>query len=351
MKRYIFLALLCVLSAQSFCIGHHGFVSIAGGLCFGNESDNVFISGSAGYALDIFYKDVFSDSSDENKTKYFISPFVECQFLGETSDKQGEIGDILLGTGIDFYYARPKISYSLLHQEWIISSFGGVKTGTSFNEKGTLGWNIGIGLDVGYHLKREFWDVSVPFSVMLILDTSRRKRYEAYNAEQAIEAQKRYEERMQEERQTRETALAAYTNARDSKSVSRMANYIEEWSRTRYFVEQSYTDIARFLTNNENAVLKEFSKVVNPYSFDEQTVYYAKNNLSVQQWVGNGSFLARLLSSYDMIFIRKAYNVKAIQKYIKSPYLKYVGTYEYVAVSGAQVIVPMFDLLYMPYSY
>ena len=74
------------------------------------------------------------------------------------------------------------------------------------------------------------------------------------------------------------------------------------------------------------------------------------------QWITESSFIAETYNknyNKQIIHIRNAYsfnnenkeNLYVIDKYVKSAYLKYLGTFEYTSTSGAFSIIPSFDIV------
>lgn len=99
----------------------------------------------------------------------------------------------------------------------------------------------------------------------------------------------------------------------------------------------------------------ENDSVENPYGFRKDVLYYS-DSVEVLQWITESSFIAETYNknyNKQIIHIRNAYsfnnenkeNLYVIDKYVKSAYLKYLGTFEYTSTSGAFSIIPSFDIV------
>ncbi len=145
--------------------------------------------------------------------------------------------------------------------------------------------------------------------------------------------------RLAEERQN-----ALYITAVNSKDAKKLADYIRKNSEELYFKNEAYNEIAKIVSKNKNIQIKKLPSIPNPYSLDKNYIYIA-NRISVQQWTGNGTFLAKT-DKGDMIFIRNVYDISAIGTNINTAYLKYAGSFEYNSTGAGIQVVAQFDLLY-----
>jgi hypothetical protein len=148
-----------------------------------------------------------------------------------------------------------------------------------------------------------------------------------------------------------------YLNALKSSGIGQLVNYIKKYRgpwRFPNFLPDSYTEIARRLTNDANIKLINLpngrdADIPNPYNFYSHSIYYC-NEFSLQQWIET-SFLADVASGTSsrgstLIFIRNVPNITNIERSVKNAYLKYVGAREYTSTSGALQTIPSFDLLF-----
>lgn len=187
--------------------------------------------------------------------------------------------------------------------------------------------------------------------INLINETQRIENEEM----QRIEEQQRYSQLQRESRErARSESEQEYNSAKGTIGVFQLVAYIQKWGRSEYFHRDSYTEIARRLSSNNNVRFIEIrsgqnADIANPYNFDSNAIYYC-SQFTVQQWV-EASFLADISNGTNLgrrdtrIFIRNIYNIGNIGRTVSNAYLRYVGIESYTAVSGAHTVVPMFDLL------
>lgn len=135
-----------------------------------------------------------------------------------------------------------------------------------------------------------------------------------------------------------------YNDAIASKNIDTIAEYIKENRYSGYFYDDAYNEIARLLTKNNNIKLQELLSISNPYNLEKNCIYLDKH-LSVQQWTGNGTFLAKT-GTGDLVYIRNVYDLSAVKSSGQNAYLKYIGTYEYSSVGAGLQVVAKFDLIY-----
>lgn len=181
--------------------------------------------------------------------------------------------------------------------------------------------------------------------IVLKISTEEEKRLalneilQEYNVMQELKKRAAENDRLEKEKQAK-----IFKAAVASKNVNVIADYIKENYDQQYFDESAYNEIAKLLAKNNNVQLKELPAISNPYALDRNCIYLA-NDVSVYQWTGNGTFLARNFHG-DMIYIRSVYDLTAIEKYADDIFLRYAGTYEYTSVSAGFQVVPQFDVIY-----
>lgn len=181
--------------------------------------------------------------------------------------------------------------------------------------------------------------------IVLKISTEEEKRLalneilQEYNVMQELKKRAAENDRLEKEKQAK-----IFKAAVASKNVNVIADYIKENYDQQYFDESAYNEIAKLLAKNNNVQLKELPAISNPYALDRNCIYLA-NDVSVYQWTGNGTFLARNFHG-DMIYIRSVYDLTAIEKYADDIFLRYAGTFEYTSVSAGVQVVPQFDVIY-----
>jgi hypothetical protein len=230
--------------------------------------------------------------------------------------------------------------------------------------RNNIGLKIGGGIEALVDLEGSFIDVVLFLNVGFLFHPNRMNKIAAYEKQQEearqLQEQRRQEEqRLQEQRRQEDEAerkkmAELYSTILESSGIAQIASYIQNYSGNRYFQSDSYTEIARRLTGNENIDLRTIpsgynADIPNPYNFDSKAIYFCEA-FTVQQWVDT-SFLADISNgrggmSDSHIYIRNVYEVRNIKRTVSNAYLRYVGTETYRAVSGAYTVVPMFDLLY-----
>lgn len=144
-----------------------------------------------------------------------------------------------------------------------------------------------------------------------------------------------------------------YSEAVRSRNIDRIVNYINTYKNNRYFVTDSYREIAKILSNNQNINFVYIrndhnADIPNPYNFDRNSIYYC-SRITLQQWIER-SFLADISNGNSrgstLIYVQDSYNVNNISRSINNVYLRYIGTETYTAVSGAITTVAKFNIIY-----
>ena len=186
-------------------------------------------------------------------------------------------------------------------------------------------------------------EVKLPFYADADKKAAFNALVEDYNRMQELERRKAENESIAQDK-----ADELYKKALSTKSLSEVIKYINENRGHRYFHEEAYAEVAKLVTGNKNVSLTDLPYISNPYSLEKGSLYYAPD-ISVYQWTGNGSFLAKISEDeypYKLIFIRNVYDVSKIGEYIQNAYLRYRGTYEYNSTYAGVQVVAEFDLVY-----
>jgi hypothetical protein len=219
-----------------------------------------------------------------------------------------------------------------------------------------FGFKIGTGIDMDFLFNHGPW-FSLYITIGGLFNPNRQKMERQYKLSQQQQAEEEAEEvrqRQAEQIRAKVDAEKAYTDALQMNGVTPIVLYIQSYKNRAYFNNDSYTEIARRLSNNNNIHLIELDSgrgadIANPYNFSKTALYYCKG-FTVQQWIDT-NFLADVSlgqgSSGDTrIYINHVYDVSSIGRNVTNTYLRYVGTQTYTAVSGAVTTVPAFDLLF-----
>jgi len=235
--------------------------------------------------------------------------------------------------------------------------------------RGELGWDftkdfslrLSLAIRTPDFLRIEEDSVSLNLLLGIIYNPFRRKNIELEiqkkeNEERVRREQQEIEEiaRMYKRERNRQESVRDYKKALETTGVVQLAEYIKKWRENEFFQRDSYIEIARRLSANNNVKFIELKSgqnvdIPNPYNFDSTVIYYF-SQFTVQQWAG-ASFLADISNGGNVgkdtrIFIRNIYDIGNIGRTVTNAYLRYVGVYEYTAVSGAYTVVPKFDLLF-----
>jgi hypothetical protein len=276
---------------------------------------------------------------------------------------------------VDGYYI-PRIN-SGIEVQLFIPYFGLIPTYNFHNNnfqlfmqmRGELGWDFtndfGLRLSLAVRtpdlLRIEEDSVSLNLLLGIIYNPFRSKNieYEIQKKEKEERARREQQERTaimyrEERERNRQESVRDYEKALKTTGVVQLAEYIKKWEKSEFLHRESYIEIARRLSENNNVKFIELKggqnvDIPNPYNFDSSAIYYF-SQFTVQQWVG-ASFLADISNGSNIrrdtrIFIRNIYDIGNISRVVTNAYLRYVGVYEYTAVSGALTVVPKFDLLF-----
>jgi hypothetical protein len=232
--------------------------------------------------------------------------------------------------------------------------------------RGELGWyltnEIGLRLSLSHRiadLLREDKIIDekeafINIFMGIIYNPQRRKIFEKEIIRINSEREKQARYAQAERAAQREAIEREYTEALETTGVVKLAEYIRKYKNSNFFNRESYIEIARRLSRNNNVRFIQLKSdqnadIANPYNFDSSAIYYCYQ-FTVQQWVGT-SFLADISNGSNIgrdtrIFIRDIYNIGNIGRSVTNAYLRYVGVETYTAVSGAHTVVPKFDLLF-----
>ena len=284
-------------------------------------------------------EDVYSEKYrlyDEQMAKVGDIPF----FVETILNSENKFEDSILDIPIITEYYRRWWSY-LIFENWYGASEPFIRTIRFTQHKLSNGI---LGTDE--YLEYSEDEVSWPFYT----EAEKQKAFEAIVAE--YDCLQQHENRVRQnifiaENQRKieeEKYNTLYNDAITSKNIDTIAEYIKENRYSGYFFNDAYNEIAKILTKNDNIKLQELLSISNPYSLDKNCIYLDKY-LSVHQWTGDGTFLAKT-GTGELVYIRNVYDLSAVKSSGQNAYLKYIGTYEYSSVGAGLQVVAKFDLIY-----
>jgi hypothetical protein len=138
----------------------------------------------------------------------------------------------------------------------------------------------------------------------------------------------------------------AYEAAVRSQGVDLLKEYITTYIRDDYFNDDSYLEIAKKITRNNNAILENLYTAPNPYGFNEDVVYYG-GTLIVTQWLDRKIVAYTNYSRDDenIIIIDGFPDITKIGSSIQHSFLQYTGTVK-LQFNSRAIDRPTFRLLY-----
>jgi hypothetical protein len=170
---------------------------------------------------------------------------------------------------------------------------------------------------------------------------------EKQNQEKAKQTQEREE---QEARETLAKHIAmdnVYATAVSSQGIELLKEYINTYAGDDHFNADSYLEIARRITRNNNITLEMLYTAPNPYAFSEGVVYYG-GTLSVNQWIDKKAvaYISSFIRDDGNIIVIKSFpDISKIGHVIQHSFLRYAGVTKIGLSNGGTIERPTFDLL------
>jgi hypothetical protein len=156
-----------------------------------------------------------------------------------------------------------------------------------------------------------------------------------------------------EEQEARETLAKyiamdnVYAAAVSSEGIEQLKEYINTYAGHDHFNADSYREIAKKITRNNNTVLETLYTAPNPYAFNEGVVYYG-GTLSVNQWIDKKAvaYINSFIRDDGNIIVIKSFpDISKIDRVIQHSFLRYTGVTKIGLSNGGTIERPTFDLL------